>query len=378
MRTESMLRKVWIVLGMAVVLCGLAWTAPQRVVGAKPVVRAVLFWAEGCSHCPVVLDKVLPPLQLKYGAQLQIAMIEVSGEHYEYFRKIEDAAQVPAERRGVPALFIGDRLLVGSQEIARELPGLIEKYLAAGGMDYPPLPGLAERLNDIACGSALSRPATPCPEPTASSPALASASVKLFAADAPSRTTTGTTSAVRGEAAPASQGFELATAVAVLLALSVVYALVATALISTGRPAPVLPAWTDVLIPIVSVLGLGVAGYLTFVETQNVQAVCGPVGDCNAVQASPYARLFGVVPVGLLGLLGYAAIVATWAAGRWGRGALARYAPAAMIALALFGVLFSFYLTYIELAVIRAVCIWCLTSAVLMALLLILAVRQFE
>ena len=40
----------------------------------------------------------------------------------------------------------------------------------------------------------------------------------------------------------------------------------------------------------------------------------------------------------------------------------------------MFGVLFSLYLTYVELAVIRAVCIWCLTSAVLMALVLTLAV----
>ena len=46
------------------------------------------------------------------------------------------------------------------------------------------------------------------------------------------------------------------------------------------------------------------AGYLTYVETQLVQAVCGPVGDCNAVQSSSYARLFGVLPVGVLGASG--------------------------------------------------------------------------
>jgi len=50
------------------------------------------------------------------------------------------------------------------------------------------------------------------------------------------------------------------------------------------------------------------------------------------------------------------------------------YAPVLLLAMALFGVLFSLYLTYIELFVILAVCIWCLTSAVLMTLILILAV----
>jgi uncharacterized membrane protein len=175
---------------------------------------------------------------------------------------------------------------------------------------------------------------------------------------------------------PASKGFELATAVAVLLALSVLYALVSAILVGMGRVVPQLPrcAWTEVLIPILCVIGLGVAGYLTFVETQNVAAVCGPIGDCNSVQASPYARLFGFLPVGILGLAGYVGIIAAWAAGRWGRGDLAVYAPVLLLAMALFGVLFSLYLTYIELAVILAVCIWCLTSAVLMALILILAV----
>ena len=173
---------------------------------------------------------------------------------------------------------------------------------------------------------------------------------------------------------PVSNGFGLATAIAVLLALSVVYALVAAVMAGTGRTPPMLPEWTASIIPVLCVIGLGVAGYLTFVETQNVSAVCGPIGDCNSVQSSPYAKLFGFLPVGVLGLVGYVAIIAAWAWGRWGKGILAVYAPALLLAMALFGVLFSLYLTYVELAVILAVCIWCLTSAVLMALVLILAV----
>jgi uncharacterized membrane protein/glutaredoxin len=368
-----MWRRTWIALLMIVTFSVLTWVVPWPGVADKPIVRAVLFWAEGCSHCHVVIDKVLPPLQLKYGDQLQIAMIEVSGENYEYFRQIEDAAKLPAERRGVPALFIGDRILVGSEEIPRELPGLIQKYLAAGGVDYPPLPNLAAHLPEIACGSGLDRPATPCPEPTAPAAALASASVKA-SADGSSLAAAGITSSVQNETRSVSQGFELATAVAGFLALSFLYALIATVLAGLGRNVIVLPHWTEALIPILCLLGLGVAGYLTFVETQNVEAICGPVGDCNSVQASPYARLFGILPVGVLGLAGYCAIFIAWATARWGDGVTAFYAPMALLAMAMFGVLFSLYLTYIELAVILAVCIWCLTSAVLMALILILAV----
>ena len=47
-----------------------------------------------------------------------------------------------------------------------------------------------------------------------------------------------------------------------------------------------------------------------------------------------------------------------------------------MFAFAFFGVLFSIYLTYLELAIIRAICIWCLTSAVIMAVLLLLTTRS--
>ena len=132
--------------------------------------------------------------------------------------------------------------------------------------------------------------------------------------------------------------------------------------------------WT-VLTPLLALAGLAVAGYLTYVETQLVQAVCGPVGDCNAVQSSSYARLFGVLPVGVLGAAGYVGILAAWLLNRLGRGRLAAKAPVAVLVMTLFGVIFSIYLTYLELFVIRAVCIWCLTSAVIITLLMLLSLK---
>lgn len=45
-----------------------------------------------------------------------------------------------------------------------------------------------------------------------------------------------------------------------------------------------------------------------------------PLGDCTAVQSSPYARLFGVLPVGVLGLIGYAVFLGAWLLNRIGRG----------------------------------------------------------
>lgn len=170
------------------------------------------------------------------------------------------------------------------------------------------------------------------------------------------------------------QGFGLAWAVMALLALALLYAIVAAVFATLGRALPALPAAAQIAVPVLSALGLGVALYLTFIETTNTAAVCGPVGDCNAVQASPFAKLFGFLPVGLLGAVGYIGILAAWFIGRRSDGALGRLAPLLMFGMALFGVLFTIYLTYLELFVIKAVCIWCLSSAVIMAVVLALSV----
>lgn len=135
-------------------------------------------------------------------------------------------------------------------------------------------------------------------------------------------------------------------------------------------------SWMDIAIPILSVIGLGVAIYLTYIETQSVEAFCGPVGDCNAVQNSSYAKLWGILPVGLLGAMGYVSILAAWFVGRQKWGWLSTYAPVALFGMALFGTIFSIYLTYLELFVIYAVCIWCVSSAIIITLQLLFSLNS--
>jgi uncharacterized membrane protein len=89
-------------------------------------------------------------------------------------------------------------------------------------------------------------------------------------------------------------------------------------------------------------------------------------GGCETVQSSSYAKLAGI-PVPLLGLVGYALILASlFVPGDAGRMATA--------GLAVVGFGFSLYLTYVELFKIEAICQWCVASAVLMTLLAILSV----
>jgi uncharacterized membrane protein len=109
---------------------------------------------------------------------------------------------------------------------------------------------------------------------------------------------------------------------------------------------------------VLAVLGLGVAGYLTYVHYAGLEPVCNISHGCTKVQSSQYAELAGV-PVALLGLIGYAVILAALLI----PGELARLA-AALTALVGFG--FSAYLTYRELFTINAICQWCVASAILM------------
>jgi uncharacterized membrane protein len=128
------------------------------------------------------------------------------------------------------------------------------------------------------------------------------------------------------------------------------------------------PKWS---VPILAALGIGVAGYLMYVEWTGTNAVCGPTGDCNAVQDSPYAKLFGILPVGLLGVAGYAAILASWFLAEFGPSGLKKIFNLLIWGMAWFGVAFSIYLTFLEPFVIGATCMWCITSAILITLILI-------
>jgi uncharacterized membrane protein len=118
----------------------------------------------------------------------------------------------------------------------------------------------------------------------------------------------------------------------------------------------------------VALAGLAIAAYLTIVHYTGGEPVCGIAHGCTTVQQSDYAELAGV-PVALLGLLGYAAILGTLA-----RDGEAWRTATAFLALGGFG--FSAWLTYVEVVRLEAICIWCVGSAVCMALLAGLSVAR--
>ncbi len=175
---------------------------------------------------------------------------------------------------------------------------------------------------------------------------------------------------------PESNGFILAWIILIGLGISLIYTgfRVWRGYQAGGAPSRWAFPQLRFAIPILALAGLGIAGYLTYIEVSATQAFCGPVGDCNAVQNSPYSRLFGI-PLGIVGLAGYGLILGGWLWGQRRSLPLAEQMPLIVFCAALFSVLYSMYLTYLELFVINAVCIWCLSSAVLTGLILVASVQ---
>jgi len=116
----------------------------------------------------------------------------------------------------------------------------------------------------------------------------------------------------------------------------------------------------------VALAGLGIATYLTVVHYAGGEPVCAVAHGCATVQQSDYAAVAGV-PVALLGVLGYIGILAALA-----RDGEAWRTAAAFLSLA--GLGFSGWLTYVEVGILDAICIWCVGSAICMALLSALTV----
>ena len=135
-------------------------------------------------------------------------------------------------------------------------------------------------------------------------------------------------------------------------------------------------SWRVLLMTALTLAGTGVATYLVSVALDpNKVIACGSVGDCHTVQASEYAEIAGI-PIAAFGLAMYVALLGLLAARFFevGSAAIQEAVPQLTFALALGGVLYSGYLTYLELAVIHAICVWCVTSAAIITGVFLLAI----
>lgn len=304
------------ILVLIVAVAGLFLSQPQVAAAQSlPVVEVVLFHSPTCPHCHFVIESVLPPLEETYGDRLNVSLINVQETlANRLFERALAAYEVEASRQGVPLMIVADEVLVGSAEIPDRLPALIDASIAQGGSGLPAINGLETFL------------------------ASQSDAVEVGQPD----------------------GFGLAAAVFAFLVVSLGF---------TGwRWWSIRPKWhtlSQIKSPTIvwlAILGLAITAYLSYVELTSSAAICGTVGNCDLVQQSEFAKLFGI-PLAFIGLGAYATIGIGWL--------IQMYATdftgpptAVLLSLAVISALFSVYLTSVELFVIHAVCMWCLGSAI--------------
>ncbi len=383
----------------------LSFVAMAQSSNTGPVVRAVLFYSPACPHCHSVINEVLVPMTQEYGDTLQVLGIDTSQpQGSEFYQAAIEHFEIPPERRGVPTLIIGDMVLVGSGEIPAKFPQLVDQHLADNGIDWPAVPGLVEAIEAEKAAAETEAEAQPTEAETGGETEAETAPPPAEATDtavptpsstaAPPATNTPVAAAVEApvqtintENVPETGETALVPPpdpVGVGLAALVLIALIAALILAVWRLVAVKPAlfqfergpltriagWA---IPVISLVGLGVSLYLAYVEINQVKAVCGPVGHCNIVQSSQYAQLLGV-PIAVLGILNYVALIGLWAVQKYSAGPLAALSLLGLAVLTLWSVLFSIYLTVLEIFVINAVCMWCLTSAVISMALMLLVI----
>lgn len=124
-------------------------------------------------------------------------------------------------------------------------------------------------------------------------------------------------------------------------------------------------AW---VVPILSILGILDSLYLSYVKIAHAQPFCAGLGDCETVNSSIYS-VFAGIPIAYLGVGMYLTLLLLSGWGWRLPSPLADYVPLAIFGISLGGVLYSAYLTYLELYVIEAICIYCVISAVVITLI---------
>jgi uncharacterized membrane protein len=295
----------------------------------EPTVNAVLFYNPDCGQCTQVINTILPPLLVKYNQSLLIFTIDVTkGEGNSLYQAAITALRIPQDQQFVPLMISGNKVFSGSDSIQNQFPAFIDQSLSQGGTPWPVIPGLADALGKAGLVTAPPNP------------------MDKFLADQPANS--------------------LAVIVLAGLILSLVGSIVFT-FRATPRSLEAIPEW---VFPALLVIGLGVASYLTYTELTRSEVFCGGISHCQSVQDSQYSKIMGVISIGEFGVIGYCCIGLAWIIHRLSHGSRREIAAIAMFGLAMFGVSFSIYLTFLEPFVIGASCLWCLSSAILMGLIL--------
>jgi len=131
------------------------------------------------------------------------------------------------------------------------------------------------------------------------------------------------------------------------------------------------------IVATLALAGIFISLYLTLYKIGVIGELSCSIGSCETVNTSKWSRFLGL-PVAAWGLLFYLDVFAIALIGTFPRFENERVISIVLVAETVVGVLFSAWLTYLELAVIHAICIWCVTSAVIVTVILVVSVFDLK
>jgi uncharacterized membrane protein len=131
--------------------------------------------------------------------------------------------------------------------------------------------------------------------------------------------------------------------------------------------------WFEVVF---AIIGFADSVYLAWLKISGGLAACGGIGDCESVNASIYSQINGI-PIALLGAGAYAAILLfLFLESR--DDFIGDWSPIIVFGLSLTGTLYSIYLTYIEIAVLKAICPYCVVSAIAILIIFVISIARMR
>jgi uncharacterized membrane protein len=131
------------------------------------------------------------------------------------------------------------------------------------------------------------------------------------------------------------------------------------------------------IVAALALAGIFISLYLTLYKIGVIGELSCTIGSCETVNTSKWSRFLGL-PVAAWGLLFYLDVFVVALVGTMRRFELEPAISFVLVGEAAVGVLFSAWLTYLELGVIHAICIWCVTSAVIVTLILITSIADLR
>jgi uncharacterized membrane protein len=131
------------------------------------------------------------------------------------------------------------------------------------------------------------------------------------------------------------------------------------------------------IVAALALAGIFISLYLTLYKIGVIGELSCSIGSCETVNTSKWSRFLGL-PVAAWGLLFYLDVFAVALVGTTRRFELEPAISFLLVGEAAVGVLFSGWLTYLELGVIHAICIWCVTSAVIVTLILLTSIADLR